>query len=187
MGWAGLQVDSPADWLWPARLCVCVQVEVTVLSDDDSTPLDAFYGYPGPFGMALNDTATEQYPVAVADPVNACGKVAQAPTPGAAAVVARGNCSFADKAWALQRAGYGAMLLFNNEEGAHGSGAGQGGRVEGAGPACGRHAPVARRRGHPAVHTSQLQQCSKPGLLAFPPPALQSVCSCRPTAPRRRA
>lgn len=54
----------------------------------------------------------------VASPLNACGgEVDAAPVAGAAALVARGNCSFTDKAWALQRAGFSAMLLFNNEEG----------------------------------------------------------------------
>lgn len=87
----------------------------------EAEPLQMLYGYPGPFGAfslgLLNDTATPPAPLALASPLNACGAVAAAPAAGAAAVVARGNCSFADKASALQKAGWGAMLLFNNEEG----------------------------------------------------------------------
>jgi signal peptide peptidase-like protein 2B len=83
-----------------------------------SQDTDAFYGYPGPFGLRLNNTATPPMPLVKAAPLNACGgSVAAAPVLGAAALVVRGNCSFTDKAWALQRAGFGAMLLFNFEEG----------------------------------------------------------------------
>ena len=83
-------------------------------------PLEAFYGYPAPFGAALPAaTPTPPAPLYAADPPNACGDaVAAAPQAGAAALVARGNCSFAAKARAVQQAGFGAMLLYNNEEGA---------------------------------------------------------------------
>jgi signal peptide peptidase-like protein 2B len=100
-----------------------LQLEVEVqLSAEVAQPLQSFYGYPGPFGAfslgLLNDTATPPVPLALAAPLNACGAVAPPLAAGAAVVVARGNCSFAEKAWALQKAGWGAMLLFNNEEGA---------------------------------------------------------------------
>ena len=76
------------------------------------------FGYPGPFGARLNDTELTLPALAAAEPLNACGgAVAPPPVPGAAALVARGNCSFAAKAQALQQAGFGAMLLFNDEEG----------------------------------------------------------------------
>lgn len=80
-------------------------------------PEEAFYGYPAPFGAAFNDTATAQMPLVAAQPATACEPLARATLPGAAALVARGNCSFAEKAKAVQAAGFEAMLLFNNDEG----------------------------------------------------------------------
>ena len=98
------------------------QVEVAVLLRGEHTPLEAFYGYPAPFGAfaagLLNDTAWPAAAVAVAEPLEACGPIEPPVQPGAAAVVARGNCSFAEKAWAVQKAGYAAMLLFNTAPGA---------------------------------------------------------------------
>ena len=122
-----LYAASPSPDL-PSSLSFSIhpQLEVAVQQAGEAPgqaqPLQTFYGYPGPFGAfslgLLNDTATLPAPLALASPLNACGTVAAPPAAGAAAVVARGNCSFADKAWALQKAGWGAMLLFNNEEGA---------------------------------------------------------------------
>lgn len=78
---------------------------------------EAFYGYPAPFGAPLNDTATAPLPLVAAQPATACEPLVRASAPGAAALVARGNCSFADKAKAVQAAGFEAMLLYNNDEG----------------------------------------------------------------------
>lgn len=84
-------------------------------------PLASFYGYPAPFGHRLNATAV-QAPLVLA-PGDGCGGGDEGPAlppaviPFSAAVVPRGNCSFTQKARALQEAGYAAMLLFNNEPG----------------------------------------------------------------------
>lgn len=113
----GLRAHPLPDLLPPPP----VQLEVAVELAGEAQPLQAFYGYPGPFGAfslgLLNDTATAALPLGLASPLNACGTVEPPPAPGAAAVVARGNCSFTEKAWALQHAGWGAMLLFNTAEG----------------------------------------------------------------------
>ncbi|KXZ43021.1 hypothetical protein GPECTOR_106g115 [Gonium pectorale] len=55
-------------------------------------------------------------PIAVAEPVDACGSIA-ASAPGSALLVRRGNCSFADKARACQAAGAAAMLLYDDQPG----------------------------------------------------------------------
>lgn len=82
-----------------------------------TTVLDAYYGYPVPFGRRLNETAVRA-PLWAAVPLDACGgALAPPPIPFSAALVARGNCTFTEKARALQAAGYAAMLLFNNEPG----------------------------------------------------------------------
>ncbi|KAL4448488.1 hypothetical protein ABPG75_005707 [Micractinium tetrahymenae] len=95
------------------RDCYGAVVEVTVSLGGQ--PEEAVYGYPAPFGTALNDTPTAQLPLVAAQPANACQPLPRASPPGAAALVARGNCSFADKARAVQAAGFGAMLLYNDD------------------------------------------------------------------------
>lgn len=67
------------------------------------------YGYPGVFGVPLNCTASHTAPLVWAG--IACEPLDTAAVPGSVGLVARGNCSFSDKAWHLQRAGYGAMVL----------------------------------------------------------------------------
>ena len=159
----------------------------------EAQPLQPLYGYPGPFGAfslgLLNDTATLPAPLALASPLNACGDVAAPAAAGAAAVVARGNCSFGDKAWALQKAGWGAMLLFNNEEGAmhlHAAlawgigcwlfeGLGGTGR-----PACKQAMPAFALTAHPPA------TCTHPLPPALPP-CPQSASSCRRRATKPRA
>lgn len=115
-------VRAPSSPCLPPSLSSRPQLEVAVQLAGEAQTLQHLYGYPGAFGAfslgLLNDTATPPAPLTLASPLNACGNVAAPTAAGAAAVVARGNCSFADKAWALQKAGWGAMLLFNNEEGA---------------------------------------------------------------------
>ncbi|KAL4438186.1 hypothetical protein ABPG77_010547 [Micractinium sp. CCAP 211/92] len=103
-----------ASGCWAQRDCYGAVVEVAVSLGGQ--PEEAFYGYPAPFGAALNDTATAQMPLVAAHPATACEPLARATLPGAAALVARGNCSFTEKAKAVQAAGFEAMLLFNNDE-----------------------------------------------------------------------
>ncbi|PSC70351.1 signal peptide peptidase-like 3 [Micractinium conductrix] len=95
--------------------CYGAVVELAVTRPGEPQPTAFFFGYPAPFGARLNDSASAALPLAAAEPLNACGAVAAAPAPGGAALVQRGNCSFAAKAQAVQAAGYGAMLLFNSE------------------------------------------------------------------------
>ena len=131
------------------------------------------YGYPGPFGARLTDTALTLPVLAAAEPLNACGgAVAPPPVPGAGGLVARGNCSFAVKAQALQQAGFGAMLLFNNEEGEWAVwGMGRGGSRWLRRSALLLHSSAAA--GQLQVHTPLARR------MALPPPpslALQSAC-----------
>lgn len=77
----------------------------------------ALYGYPALFGVALNSSATDPALLEEVTPADACSTVSKPLSPGGAALVPRGSCSFSEKAFHLQQAGYQIMLLYNNEAG----------------------------------------------------------------------
>jgi signal peptide peptidase-like protein 2B len=100
------------------------QVEVSAASARNATLAVVLYGYPAALGAPLSSAPGAPLALREAEPAHACGRVAPADPPGAAALVRRGGpdggCTFEEKAAAVERAGYGAMLLYNNATGAAG-------------------------------------------------------------------
>merc|ERR1719502_530772 len=76
--------------------------------------VDSFDYLGAEFGRAVR---CEPYTLALAEPEDACSALAPVEPKGAAVLVTRGECTFVDKARAVQRAGGGLMLLTNNEDG----------------------------------------------------------------------
>ncbi len=100
------------------------QVEVSAASARNATLAVVLYGYPSALGAPLSSAPGAPLALREAEPAHACGRVAPADPPGAAALVRRGGpdggCTFEEKAEAVERAGYGAMLLYNNATSAAG-------------------------------------------------------------------
>jgi signal peptide peptidase-like 2B len=93
--------------------CYGASIEISANSTDRAVQ-HRFYGYPAGFGRPVEANATAAARLVVAHPPEACGPVAKAPTPGSAALVRRGNCTFEAKAAALLDAGFNVMLVYQN-------------------------------------------------------------------------
>ncbi|KAG2440711.1 hypothetical protein HXX76_003568 [Chlamydomonas incerta] len=74
------------------------------------------FGVLGGFGSNLSEPLAS-LPLVAAIPADACGELETASVAGAAVVVVRGNCTFTDKAAAVQAAGGVAMLLYDSQAG----------------------------------------------------------------------
>ena len=101
-------------------LQVQVQLSVSERLDSKHRPPSTFYfGYPAAFGPRLpSSQPTPPLLLWIADPVDGCGGdikriAAAAGSHATAALVQRGNCSFVEKAVALQAAGYQAMIMYD--------------------------------------------------------------------------
>ncbi|KAG2496822.1 hypothetical protein HYH03_005228 [Edaphochlamys debaryana] len=86
-----------------------VKLEVELSSADANV---VSYGALAGFGSNLSQPL-EGLQIAVAKPLLACDELE--PAPGKALLVLRGNCTFTDKARAVQAAGAAAMLLYDSE------------------------------------------------------------------------
>eukprot|EP00887_Chlorella_sp_A99_P007587 scaffold28.g7587.t1 len=96
--------------------CYGALVEVQVNVSGASEQQLSVYGYPALFGAPLNASFMTPAPLAWASPDDACAPVGAAPGAGTVGLVARGNCSFSDKARRLQAAGFGAMVLADDSD-----------------------------------------------------------------------
>lgn len=92
-----------------------MQVKVALAeATKEPPPNAALFGYPARFGTALTAADLGPLDIYAPQPADACSPLSAAPGKAAAALVVRGNCSFVDKALAVQNAGYQAMVLYDD-------------------------------------------------------------------------
>lgn len=101
--------------LWESTASAdCPNDVVRIVSRTNGIPRTE-YGVPAAFGGRLGELQKQPHPVRVSDPVNACSGEVASDLSGAVALASRGECTFVEKALAVQGAGALALVVYSND------------------------------------------------------------------------